>query len=217
MEREGIILKYSAVVNQEKVAEQKDLVRAVIEIQVTPEREHGFDALAKRIYMFPQVKSLYLMSGGYDLQVIIERSANILNINIDSSASLDIARRSRGTPRIANRLLNRVRDYAEVLGSGEITKEIADQARAKREIDEVGLDFIDRKIVDSSRDTFGGGPVGLDTLSATIGEDSGTIEDVYEPYLLQLGFIARTPRGRVVLENAYKHLGLEVPSQNKKN
>ena len=152
-----------------------------------------------------------------DLQVIIERSANILNINIDSSASLDIARRSRGTPRIANRLLKRVRDYAEVLGSGEITKEIADQALAKMEIDELGLDFIDRKILESIIYKFGGGPVGLDTLSATIGEDSGTIEDVYEPYLLQLGFIARTPRGRVVLENAYNHLGLEVPSQNKKN
>ena len=152
-----------------------------------------------------------------DLQVIIERSANILNINIDSSASLDIARRSRGTPRIANRFLKRVRDYAEVLGSGEITKEIADQALAKMEIDELGLDFIDRKILESIIYKFGGGPVGLDTLSATIGEDSGTIEDVYEPYLLQLGFIARTPRGRVVLENAYKHLGLEVPSQNKKN
>lgn len=152
-----------------------------------------------------------------DLQVIIERSANILNINIDSSASLDIARRSRGTPRIANRLLKRVRDYAEVLGSSEITKEIADQALAKMEIDELGLDFIDRKILESIIYKFGGGPVGLDTLSATIGEDSGTIEDVYEPYLLQLGFIARTPRGRVVLENAYKHLGLEVPSQNKKN
>ena len=152
-----------------------------------------------------------------DLQVIIERSANILNINIDSSASLDIARRSRGTPRIANRLLKRVRDYAEVLGSGEITKEIADQALAKMEIDELGLDFIDRKILESIIYKFGGGPVGLDTLSATIGEDSGTIEDVYEPYLLQLGFIARTPRGRVVLENAYKHLGLEVPSQNNKN
>ena len=152
-----------------------------------------------------------------DLQVIIERSANILNINIDSSASLDIARRSRGTPRIANRLLKRVRDYAEVLGSGEITKEIADQALAKMEIDELGLDFIDRKILETIIYKFGGVPVGLDTLSATIGEDSGTIEDVYEPYLLQLGFIARTPRGRVVLENAYKHLGLEVPSQNKKN
>ena len=122
---------------------------------------------------------------------------------------MDIARRSRGTPRIANRLLKRVRDYAEVLGSGEITKEITDNALAKMEIDELGLDFIDRKILESIIYKFGGGPVGLDTLSATIGEDAGTIEDVYEPYLMQLGFIARTPRGRIALENAYHHLGIE--------
>ena len=144
-----------------------------------------------------------------DLQVIIKRSADILNIKIDDSASLDIAKRSRGTPRIANRLLKRVRDYAEVLGSGEITKEITDQALAKMEIDELGLDFIDRKILESIIYKFGGGPVGLDTLSATIGEDAGTIEDVYEPYLMQLGFIARTPRGRIAMENAYHHLGLD--------
>lgn len=144
-----------------------------------------------------------------DLQIIIKRSAEILNIKIDESASLDIAKRSRGTPRIANRLLKRVRDYAEVLGSGEITKEITDQALAKMEIDELGLDFIDRKILESIIYKFGGGPVGLDTLSATIGEDAGTIEDVYEPYLMQLGFIARTPRGRIAMENAYHHLGIE--------
>ena len=143
-----------------------------------------------------------------DLQIIINRSADILNIKIDESASLDIAKRSRGTPRIANRLLKRVRDYAEVLGSGEITKEITDQALAKMEIDELGLDFIDRKILESVIYKFGGGPVGLDTLSATIGEDAGTIEDVYEPYLMQLGFIARTPRGRIAMENAYHHLGI---------
>ena len=143
-----------------------------------------------------------------DLQIIIKRSAEILNIKIDESASLDIAKRSRGTPRIANRLLKRVRDYAEVLGSGEITKEITDQALAKMEIDELGLDFIDRKILESIIYKFGGGPVGLDTLSATIGEDAGTIEDVYEPYLMQLGFIARTPRGRIAMENAYHHLGI---------
>ena len=141
-----------------------------------------------------------------DLQIIINRSADILNIKIDDSASLDIAKRSRGTPRIANRLLKRVRDYAEVLGSGEITKEITDKALAKMEIDELGLDFIDRKILESIIYKFGGGPVGLDTLSATIGEDAGTIEDVYEPYLMQLGFIARTPRGRIAMENAYHHL-----------
>ncbi len=143
-----------------------------------------------------------------ELQVILKRSASILNIEIDEDASLNIARRSRGTPRIANRLLKRVRDYAEVLGSGVINKQIADQALLKMEIDELGLDFIDRKILDSVIHKFGGGPVGLDTLSATIGEDAGTIEDVYEPYLLQLGFIARTPRGRVVMENAYQHLGI---------
>lgn len=144
-----------------------------------------------------------------DLQIIIKRSAEILNIKIDENASLDIAKRSRGTPRIANRLLKRVRDYTEVLGSGEITKEITDQALAKMEIDELGLDFIDRKILESIIYKFGGGPVGLDTLSATIGEDAGTIEDVYEPYLMQLGFIARTPRGRIAMENAYHHLGIE--------
>ena len=143
-----------------------------------------------------------------DLQIIINRSADILNIKIDDNASLDIAKRSRGTPRIANRLLKRVRDYAEVLGSGEITKEITDKALAKMEIDELGLDFIDRKILESIIYKFGGGPVGLDTLSATIGEDAGTIEDVYEPYLMQLGFIARTPRGRIATENAYHHLGI---------
>lgn len=148
-----------------------------------------------------------------DLKIIIERSAKILNIKINENASLDIAKRSRGTPRIANRLLKRVRDYAEVLGSGEITKEITDQALAKMEIDELGLDFIDRKILESIIYKFGGGPVGLDTLSATIGEDAGTIEDVYEPYLLQLGFIARTPRGRIAMENAYRHLGIDYQAK----
>ncbi len=147
--------------------------------------------------------------GDSELQVIIKRSASILNIDIDEQASLDIAKRSRGTPRIANRLLKRVRDYAEVVGTGKITKDIADKALAKMEIDELGLDFIDRKILESIIYKFDGGPVGLDTLSATISEDAGTIEDVYEPYLLQLGFVARTPRGRVALENAYKHLGIE--------
>ena len=149
-----------------------------------------------------------------DLKVIINRSAKILNIDIDESASIDIAKRSRGTPRIANRLLKRVRDYAEVLGTGQITKEITDQALAKMEIDELGLDFIDRKILESIIYKFGGGPVGLDTLSATICEDSGTIEDVYEPYLMQLGFVSRTPRGRIALENAYHHLGIPCPGNN---
>ncbi|MBP3619528.1 MAG: Holliday junction branch migration DNA helicase RuvB [Clostridia bacterium] len=144
-----------------------------------------------------------------ELQIIVKRSAKVLGVEIDDEASLNIARRSRGTPRIANRMLKRVRDYAEVKGTGKITKDIADQALSKMEIDYLGLDFIDRKILESIIHKFGGGPVGLDTLSATISEDSNTIEDVYEPYLLQLGFIARTPRGRVALENAYKHLGIE--------
>ncbi len=144
-----------------------------------------------------------------ELQIIIKRSANILNIHIDDEASIEIAKRSRGTPRIANRLLKRVRDYAEVQGKGKITKEIADKTLDIMEIDELGLDFIDRKILNSIIHKFSGGPVGLDTLAATISEDATTIEDVYEPYLLQLGFIARTPRGRVVLEPAYKHLGLQ--------
>lgn len=143
-----------------------------------------------------------------ELQIIIKRSANILNVHIDDEASIEIAKRSRGTPRIANRLLKRVRDYAEVQGEGKITKEIADKTLDIMEIDELGLDFIDRKILNSIIHKFSGGPVGLDTLAATISEDATTIEDVYEPYLLQLGFIARTPRGRVVLEPAYKHLGL---------
>ena len=144
-----------------------------------------------------------------ELQIIIKRSANILNVHIDDEASIEIAKRSRGTPRIANRLLKRVRDYAEVQGKGKITKEIADKTLDIMEIDDLGLDFIDRKILNSIIHKFSGGPVGLDTLAATISEDATTIEDVYEPYLLQLGFIARTPRGRVVLEPAYKHLGLQ--------
>lgn len=143
-----------------------------------------------------------------ELQAIVTRSAKVLKIEIEDEASLDIAKRSRGTPRIANRLLKRVRDYAEVMGSGVITKKITDQALAKMEIDDLGLDIIDRKILESMINKFGGGPVGLDTLAATISEDTSTIEDVYEPYLLQLGFVARTPRGRVALEPAYKHLGI---------
>ncbi|MBO5022071.1 MAG: Holliday junction branch migration DNA helicase RuvB [Clostridia bacterium] len=146
-----------------------------------------------------------------ELQVIITRSANILGVKIDDDASREIALRSRGTPRIANRLLKRVRDYAQVLGTGNVTKEIAVKTLQIMEIDELGLDTIDRKIMLSIINKFGGGPVGLDTLAATISEDATTIEDVYEPYLLQLGFISRTPRGRVALEPAYKHFGIEMP------
>lgn len=143
-----------------------------------------------------------------DLQVIINRSASILGIKIDEDASREIAMRSRGTPRIANRLLKRVRDYAQVLGEGHITKQIADKTLQIMEIDDLGLDTIDRKIMLSIINKFGGGPVGLDTLAATISEDATTIEDVYEPYLLQLGFISRTPRGRIALEPAYKHFAI---------
>ena len=149
-----------------------------------------------------------------ELKIIINRSAKILNIRIDDAASEEIAKRSRGTPRIANRLLKRVRDYAEVKGEGKITKAIADSTLDIMEIDELGLDFIDRKILHSIINKFGGGPVGLDTLAATISEDSSTIEDVYEPYLLQLGFIARTPRGRIATELAYKHLGETFPGKS---
>ena len=146
-----------------------------------------------------------------ELQVIINRSANILGVKIDNDASSEIAKRSRGTPRIANRLLKRVRDYAQVIGQGQITKAIAVKTLQIMEIDDLGLDTIDRKIMMSIINKLGGGPVGLDTLAATISEDATTIEDVYEPYLLQLGFISRTPRGRVALEPAYKHFGLQMP------
>lgn len=144
-----------------------------------------------------------------ELKIIIKRSAGILGINIDDDAAGEIAKRSRGTPRIANRLLKRVRDYAQVLGEGHVNKAIADKTLQVMEIDELGLDTIDRKILLTMINKFGGGPVGLDTLAATISEDATTIEDVYEPYLLQLGFISRTPRGRIVLEGAYKHFGME--------
>ena len=149
-----------------------------------------------------------------ELQIIIKRSANILGIKIDDDASKEIAMRSRGTPRIANRLLKRVRDYAQVLGEGHVTKAVADKTLEVMEIDELGLDVIDRKIMLAIINKFGGGPVGLDTLAATISEDATTIEDVYEPYLLQLGFISRTPRGRVALEPAYKHFNIPFDKIN---
>lgn len=144
-----------------------------------------------------------------DLDQIVRRSAKILEVNIDKEGSLEIAKRSRGTPRIANRLLKRVRDYAAVLGDGNITKEIAKIALEKLEIDDLGLDNIDRKILKTIILNYTGGPVGIETLSSTIGEEVETIEDVYEPYLMQMGFIARTPRGRVATPSAYKHLGIE--------
>ncbi len=147
-----------------------------------------------------------------DLAKIIKRSANILGITIEETAAIELASRSRGTPRIANRLLKRVRDWAEVENSKTITKQITQKALEKMEIDELGLDFIDRRILETIIKKFHGGPVGLETLAACTGEERATIEDVYEPYLLQLGFISRTPRGRIALEPAYIHLGLPYPN-----
>jgi len=146
-----------------------------------------------------------------DLATIVKRSSNILELNIDQEAAIEIARRSRGTPRIANRLLKRVRDYAAVLGDGNITLKIAKIALNKLEIDELGLDEIDRKMLDTMITVYSGRPVGVETLATSIGEEINTIEDVYEPYLMQIGFIARTPRGRVPLPAAYTHLGYPLP------
>lgn len=144
-----------------------------------------------------------------DLKTIVKRSSAILGINIDEEAAFEIARRSRGTPRIANRILKRVRDYASVLGDGNIDLNLARIALNKLEIDELGLDEIDRKILDTIINKYAGGPVGIETLATTIGEEVETIEDVYEPFLIQLGFISRTPRGRIALEPAYEHIGAE--------
>ena len=148
-----------------------------------------------------------------ELDEIIRRSADILNTQIDKEGSMEIASRSRGTPRIANRLLRRVRDFAQVRSDGRITKEIADMALSTMEVDKVGLDMIDRKMMMFIIENFGGGPVGLDTLAASIGEDANTIEDVYEPFLLQLGFLNRTPRGRMATEKAYDHFGVKRQGQ----
>ena len=150
------------------------------------------------------------MYSNTELQEIVERSAKVLNIAINKDASLEIAKRSRGTPRIANRILKRVRDYAEVYGNGIITKQLTDKALELLEIDKLGLDHIDRRILLNIINKFGGGPVGLDTLASATGEDAITIEDVYEPFLIQLGFIARTPRGRIALKGAYEHLNLPL-------
>lgn len=149
-----------------------------------------------------------------ELKQIVMRSASILKIGISDEGAAEIASRSRGTPRIANRLLKRVRDFAEVKGNGEITKEIADIALSRLEIDKIGLDAVDKRMVTSIISIFGGGPVGLDTLAATISEDANTIEDVYEPYLLQLGFLNRTPRGRVVTRLAYEHFGIPFAGED---
>lgn len=146
-----------------------------------------------------------------ELSYIVSRASEIFNVGIVGDAASEIGRRSRGTPRIANRLLKRVRDFAQVKGDGIITREIADEALRQIQVDAIGLDSIDHKILRAIIQQFRGGPVGLDTIAATIGEESQTIEDVYEPYLLQIGFMQRTPRGRMVTSAAYRHLGLPEP------
>ena len=143
-----------------------------------------------------------------ELSEIVTRSAGILNIDIESGGAAEIASRSRGTPRISNRLLKRVRDFAEVKGDGVISAAIADKALEKMEVDSLGLDAIDKRMLMTVIRLYNGGPVGLETLAATIGEESDTIEDVYEPYLMQIGFLSRTPRGRIVTPIAYKHFGI---------
>lgn len=148
-----------------------------------------------------------------ELSEIINRSAGILNVKIDRGGTEEIASRSRGTPRIANRLLKRVRDYAQVKANGVITSEVADAALTMFEVDKMGLDKTDRNMMLAIINSFGGGPVGLDTLAATIGEDPGTIEDVYEPFLMQMGFISRTPRGRMAAKPAYDYFGVKMPEK----
>ena len=147
-----------------------------------------------------------------ELRQIVERSAGILGVDADEDGLLEIARRSRGTPRIANRMLKRVRDYAEVKAGGHISRDIAREALALLDVDELGLDKVDRNILACMMDKFAGGPVGLDTLAATTGEDAVTIEDVYEPYLMQLGFLMRTPRGRVCTPAAWNHMKKNMPA-----
>ena len=146
-----------------------------------------------------------------ELAKIVTRSASILNVDIDPTGALEIARRSRGTPRIANRMLRRVRDFADVKADGMISRVVADEALRALEIDDLGLDPIDHRMLRAIIENYGGGPVGIETLAATIGEEAVTLLDVYEPYLMQLGFLQRTPRGRCVTRKAYEHLGLSVP------
>ena len=147
------------------------------------------------------------------LSVIVKRSAGILEMEIDDASAREIARRARGTPRIANRLLKRVRDYASILGDGNITLKIAKLALNRLEIDERGLDEIDRRLLETMMLKYNGRPVGIDALATTVGEEVDTIEDVYEPYLVQIGFIARTPRGRIALPAAYQHMGVEYQGE----
>ena len=148
-----------------------------------------------------------------ELCQIVKRSASILNVPVEDSGAMEIAKRSRGTPRIANRMLRRVRDFAQVKADGTITRAVADEALQALEVDYLGLDQIDRRMMRAIIENYGGGPVGLDTLAATIGEESVTLEDVYEPYLMQIGFLTRTPRGRCVTQKAYEHLHIDYLGQ----
>lgn len=149
-----------------------------------------------------------------ELRTIVRRSAGILGVECDPEGAFELARRSRGTPRVANRLLKRVRDFAQVMGDGRITKEIAAIALDRLEIDHLGLETTDRRMLETIIKNYAGGPVGLDTLAAAVGEEAITLEDVYEPYLMQLGFLARTPRGRCATALAYGHLGLKMPGED---
>ena len=148
-----------------------------------------------------------------DLQIIVKRSAKILDVKIDDESAMEIARRSRGTPRIANRLLKRVRDYAAVLGNGDINLKIAKHALNQLEIDELGLDDVDRRILEVMINQYNGRPVGIEAIAVSLGEEIDTIEDVYEPYLIQIGFLTRTPRGRMVMPPAYEHLGYDYQTK----
>jgi Holliday junction DNA helicase RuvB len=147
-----------------------------------------------------------------ELQLIVARSSSLLNVQITAEGAFEIARRSRGTPRIANRLLRRVRDFAEVRASGHVTPDIADAALLMLDVDHAGLDMMDRKLIEAVLHKFGGGPVGLDNIAAAIGEERDTIEDVLEPYLIQQGYLMRTPRGRIATPLAYEHFGLSAPA-----
>lgn len=152
-----------------------------------------------------------------ELAHIAKRSAHILGVPIEPEAALEIGRRSRGTPRVANRLLKRIRDFAEVRAEGTITLAVAKKALSMLEVDSLGLDRDDRRVVEVIAENFGGGPVGIDTIAASVGEESVTIEDVIEPYLLQIGFLTRTPRGRMLTEKAYRHFGLPLPGGKNEN
>jgi Holliday junction DNA helicase RuvB len=168
--------------------------------QLTPPMRARF-GLIERLNFYPAT----------DLTTIVTRSAGILNVPIEPEGAMEVARRSRGTPRVANRLLRRVRDYAQVRADGRITAQVASDALARLNVDEFGLDDMDARILATIVEKFGGGPVGLTTLAAAVGEDAGTLEEVYEPYLMQQGFLDRTPRGRVATPMAYKRLGMTAP------